>query len=445
MEECKCTEDSCVCELKMSRLMDLESVRNLHELIEKECDAVERTACQTAAGRALWKHVIHDPVAEILAGETHLKNLYTKMKRDRVSKASEISGVMLAVRTLWFDSSLEAALRCFQGDTQVVLLGAGMDARAYRLACLKDCTVFEVDLPRVLELKTALLQVATTTESLTLQAKSLRQVPADLTKKDWFDTLLNSGFLPHHNTVWILEGILYYLHDLNAKDVLSSISHKCKAHSILLADFMNECSTNLPHELKTNFHFYSDWPEELLPTLGYSQVKVSQIGDSDANFGLLMDPHNCFNKLRGVPRKTSTVCQLRANIFQQRKQAMEECKCSEDSCECEMKMSIMDVERVRNLHELIEKECDAVEGTSGHTGGLSEAWDFDLVQLVERDIEASSHTTVVVGTLVYLTPECVTTGKTSLESDMFSFGVVSIEIACGRRALDMTLRETHNM
>ncbi|KAH9329283.1 hypothetical protein KI387_001391 [Taxus chinensis] len=49
--------------------------------------------------------------------------------------------------------------------------------------------------------------------------------------------------------------------------------------------------------------------------------------------------------------------------------------------------------------------------------------DFGLAQLVEHDIEASAHTTLVAGTLGYLAPECVMTGKTSLESDVFSFGV----------------------
>eukprot|EP01018_Ginkgo_biloba_P001443 Gb_12070 [translate_table: standard] len=112
-------------ELKMSRLMELESVRHLHKLIEHEWDVVERTACQTAAGRALWKHVIDDPLAEIFAGETCLKSLHEKMKMDKLKNARETAGVILAVRTLWFDSRLEAALHCFKGDTQVVLLGAG--------------------------------------------------------------------------------------------------------------------------------------------------------------------------------------------------------------------------------------------------------------------------------------------------------------------------------
>ncbi|KAK9269906.1 hypothetical protein L1049_025479 [Liquidambar formosana] len=126
-------------ELKLPDLLYDDTVRQLHAAIENKWDSLQRSACQTAAGRALWKHVVHDPLAELLAGETYLRNVYEKIKKDRLNNAREVSGVILAVRTLWFDSKLEAALNSFPvGEAQVVLLGAGMDARSYRLSCLKE-------------------------------------------------------------------------------------------------------------------------------------------------------------------------------------------------------------------------------------------------------------------------------------------------------------------
>lgn len=68
--------------------------------------------------------------------------------------------------------------------------------------------------------------------------------------------------------------------------------------------------------------------------------------------------------------------------------------------------------------------------------------DFGLARLMESD-QAASHTTVVAGTRGYVAPECYITGKTSPEADVYSFGAVTLEIACGRRPLDHTLEE-HN-
>ncbi|KAK7852968.1 l-type lectin-domain containing receptor kinase ix.1 [Quercus suber] len=36
----------------------------------------------------------------------------------------------------------------------------------------------------------------------------------------------------------------------------------------------------------------------------------------------------------------------------------------------------------------------------------------------------------------YLAPECFTTGKASKESDIYSFSVVFLEIACGRKPIE---------
>lgn len=295
-------------ELKLPEMLKSETVGSLHAIIDHKWESIPRSACQTAAGRALWNHVIHDPVAGVLAGESFLRSLYEKMRKDWLNNAREVSGVILAVRTLWFDARLEAAINSFasvdhDGGAQVVLLGAGMDARAYRLACLKKCTVFEVDFLELLEVKAALIQEAMGTiehQQKAMMAKSLVRVAADIRDNDWFEKLRTCGFIPEKKTVWILEGIIYYLPHTEAMQVLKSIAAQCAlTRTILLADFMNKSSVSLSRSM---FQFYSDWPEKLLPTLGFAHVKLSQMGDPDAHFGLLPDPQNIFNKLRNLPR-----------------------------------------------------------------------------------------------------------------------------------------------
>ncbi|AES90558.1 putative protein kinase RLK-Pelle-L-LEC family [Medicago truncatula] len=59
--------------------------------------------------------------------------------------------------------------------------------------------------------------------------------------------------------------------------------------------------------------------------------------------------------------------------------------------------------------------------------------DFGLARLMDH--EKGSETTVVAGTRGYLAPEYIDTSKARKESDIFSFGVVLLEIACGKKAI----------
>ncbi|KAG2690628.1 hypothetical protein I3760_09G196500 [Carya illinoinensis] len=57
--------------------------------------------------------------------------------------------------------------------------------------------------------------------------------------------------------------------------------------------------------------------------------------------------------------------------------------------------------------------------------------DFGLARLYEHGSNPS--TTRVVGTLGYLAPELPRTGKATTSSDVFAFGALLLEVACGRR------------
>ncbi|KAG2723780.1 hypothetical protein I3760_02G185800 [Carya illinoinensis] len=68
---------------------------------------------------------------------------------------------------------------------------------------------------------------------------------------------------------------------------------------------------------------------------------------------------------------------------------------------------------------------------SDFNGRLS---DFGLAKLYEHG--SNPCTTRVVGTLGYLAPELVRTGKPTTSSDLFAFGALLLEMACGRRPID---------
>ncbi|XP_057827084.2 L-type lectin-domain containing receptor kinase IV.2-like [Cryptomeria japonica] len=63
--------------------------------------------------------------------------------------------------------------------------------------------------------------------------------------------------------------------------------------------------------------------------------------------------------------------------------------------------------------------------------------DFGLAKLYDHS--ENPQTTHVVGTLGYIAPELIQTGKATPSSDVFSFGVLLLEVACGRRPVDPSL------
>jgi len=62
--------------------------------------------------------------------------------------------------------------------------------------------------------------------------------------------------------------------------------------------------------------------------------------------------------------------------------------------------------------------------------------DFGLARLIEHDQTSPAVSTKLAGTPGYWAPECGYTGKATTESDVFSFGVVMLEVASGRRVVE---------
>lgn len=91
-----------------------------------------------------------------------------------------------AVRTHFFDEYFDDAVGA--GIRQVVILAAGLDARAYRLSWPPETAVYEIDQPEVLEYKTAILE-----SHGAVPSANRRTVPVDL-RDDWPAALAAAGF-----------------------------------------------------------------------------------------------------------------------------------------------------------------------------------------------------------------------------------------------------------
>jgi methyltransferase (TIGR00027 family) len=109
----------------------------------------------------------------------------------------------VAIRTRFFDDFVTSAGA--RGVRQVVLLGAGLDTRAFRLDWPTGARVFELDLPGVLAFKDLVLEQEGTTPRCERSTVSV-----DL-RDDWVDALVQSGFDVEAPSAWCAEGVVAYL------------------------------------------------------------------------------------------------------------------------------------------------------------------------------------------------------------------------------------------
>ncbi len=147
----------------------------------------------------------------------------------------ELLADQVAVRTRFLD---EASLEATQsGCGQVVIVGAGMDTRAFRLNWPADTRVFDVDVADVLAFRsTALAKVRAVPRCHHVE------VAADL-NGDWATALYEAGFQPQLPTVWLAEGILYSLSASEADRFLRTLTGLSAPGSVLAADHIEDWDT----------------------------------------------------------------------------------------------------------------------------------------------------------------------------------------------------------
>jgi methyltransferase (TIGR00027 family) len=120
---------------------------------------------------------------------------------------------MMVARTVAIDDAIRDA-----ASPQVVILGAGLDGRAWRMSELADVTVFEVDHPDSQREKRA------RAASLKQAARDVHFVPVDFTRDRLEDALASAGHDPARRTTWVWEGVVMYLERADVEATLRVVA-----------------------------------------------------------------------------------------------------------------------------------------------------------------------------------------------------------------------------
>ena len=196
----------------------------------------------TAAGVAAARAVVGvDPIAQGLVDGT-LAWLV------RVGRSGKVPAAALNLATLGLLDHIEMRTRAIDaavregvagGATQLVILGAGLDARAWRMADLAGVHVFEVDHPSTQAFKQARVGGRRPT------ARDVHFVAVDFARDDLGDALAAAGHDANAPTFWIWEGVTMYLPREAVRATLAVVAARSAARSRMAVTYATPEATPL--------------------------------------------------------------------------------------------------------------------------------------------------------------------------------------------------------
>lgn len=207
-----------------------------------ENNTLSSTAEGVTAARALY-HQHPDPqirnddylAMQFVHPEYYNYAIYTrdfKLGMEIVKTYRQTIVTYVNARTKHMDAILEAAGK--DGIRQMVNLGAGYDSRAYRYhKAMPDVRFFEIELPwMVVEKKRRVKEV------LGEVPDYVTFVPIDFNTQNIPDELTRAGYDPTLKTLFLWEGVTYYISGAAVNATLDFIREKSPPGSSVVFDYM---------------------------------------------------------------------------------------------------------------------------------------------------------------------------------------------------------------
>ena len=136
---------------------------------------------------------------------------------------------MMALRTSAIDNAVRDAIA--GGATQLVILGAGYDGRAWRMSELAGVNVFEVDHPATQTDKRARVS------ALPAAKGTVHFISIDFERESLDSVLERAGHDRASPTCWIWEGVVMYLTRDAMRATLAAIARRSARGSTLIVNY----------------------------------------------------------------------------------------------------------------------------------------------------------------------------------------------------------------
>ncbi|MFF5295284.1 class I SAM-dependent methyltransferase [Paractinoplanes globisporus] len=169
------------------------------------------------------------------------------------------------------------------GVRQVVILGAGMDTRPYRMAAMRTARVWELDLPRVQAAKRARLGDP---------PGQVRYVPIDLAEGSLRETLAASGHDADLPTLVLCEGVTQYL-PRTVVDSIFAYAGSLPTGSRLVFTYLPKTVLDDPEQARRvrRFHWQTGFdPADVPRHLADRGLTLTRDWDADQYRELLLRP-----------------------------------------------------------------------------------------------------------------------------------------------------------
>jgi hypothetical protein len=134
-------------------------------------------------------------------------------------------------RTVEFDALIAANVK---DAAQFVVLGAGLDTRAYGPLNQNELAIFELDQKAVQAYKRENVTKAK------IDATNVQCIEVDFADPNWISVLTASSYNPAKRTIFLWEGVTLYLSETNVRDTLSALKANAAPSSVVIADFYSE-------------------------------------------------------------------------------------------------------------------------------------------------------------------------------------------------------------